>query len=245
MESPTSSPSPADAAPPRPARWTWLWVAAGVLGVLMALGGEEYLMQIPVNLLFGWSWFARDNVIAAQLNWLLIAEGVLCTIALGVGGHYFMRWLWAGWQARWTAASLGALLLLFVAGIATIGITHQTAWIFTDKGPFIETSSYSDRARLSEAILAGGEARTAVKEYFLKTGKLPETAKEAGFERADTSRYVKGIDISKGVITVEVEESLGGGAIILVPVVNANDLSFTCGGTMSQRKLPGSCRDPR
>lgn len=223
----------------------WLWVAAAAMGVLFALGGEEYLLQIPANLLLGWSWFAWHNVIAAQLNWLLIAEAAICTIALGIGGHYFLRWLCAPWRVRWTVAGLGGLLLLFVAGIATIGITHQAAWIFTDKGPFVEASSYEDRVRLGEAILAGAPARTAVQEYFLKTGKLPETAKEAGFERADDSRYVKGVHISKGVITVEVVESLGGGAIILVPVVNANDLSFTCGGTMSQRKLPGSCRDPR
>lgn len=230
----------------------WLFIAFIVLGFFLG-SGSEYLMQIPFTLALGWSWFAWKNVIAVQWNWLLIGEAIVCTIALAIGGHYFMRWLWtqmgpAGavpWRAQWTVAGLGGLLLLFVAGIATIGITHQTAWIFTDKGPFIEADDYTNRARMSEAIMAGSAARMAVQEYFVRTGKLPQTSEEAGFDRAVTSGYVKAIDISKGVIRIEVVESLGGGAITLVPVVNGSDLSFTCGGTMSQRRLPGSCRDPR
>lgn len=257
MESPTSSPSRAEPAPgsTRSAIKLGFWVGIGVVAGLVSLGaGEEYAIQIPVTLAFGWAPFAWNNVITAQLNWLLIAEAVLCTIALGIGGHYFMRWLWAQmapegakvWRAQWTVAGLGGLLLLFVAGIATIGITHQTAWIFTDKGPFIETRSYVDRVKVGEAIRAGGPARLAVQEHFAKTGRLPETAAAAGFDRASAaSQYVKTIDISKGVINIEVVESLGGGMIVLMPVINGSELSFTCGGTMSAWRLPGSCRGPR
>src|SRR5262249_42501610 len=42
------------------------------------------------------------------------------------------------WPPRWTATILAAVVLAFVAGIASIGITHQTAWLLTSPEPLFE-----------------------------------------------------------------------------------------------------------
>jgi hypothetical protein len=46
---------------------------------------------------------------------------------------------------RWTAAILGVVVLMFVAGIAAVGVTHQTAWLATSPEPFAERGSSATR----------------------------------------------------------------------------------------------------
>jgi hypothetical protein len=42
------------------------------------------------------------------------------------------------WPFRWTAAALATVLLMFVSGIAAVGITHQTAWLVSSPEPITE-----------------------------------------------------------------------------------------------------------
>ena len=232
-----------------------LGVVFAILLVLFFLGetGGFFLVEIPFKLAFGWIWFLKDNLEALQPNWLLIAEGLACVMALGAGGHYFSRWLWRemapaegpAWRARWTVAGLGALLLLFVAGIATIGITHQAAWLFTAPGPLL-VDSWGVRARMSEVLLSGSSARTVVTEFFERSGRLPDNAAEAGFDAKDvTGRYTKSIGIGRGgVVTIEVADTLvPGGRVIMTPLADGPRLSLKCGSNLQPRDMPASCRD--
>jgi hypothetical protein len=225
----------------------FLW--ALTLAVVLFLFGDAYLIEAPIRLAFGWVWFLRENAQAMQPNWLLIAEAAGCTVALGVGGHYFLRWLWphtgsaVAWRAQWTAAGLAALLLLFVAGIATIGITHQAAWLFTDKGPLL-VDPFTDRVRISEVVGNSAEVREAVAEHFAKNGRLPASASEIAV-KAIPSRYAKSFHLGdKGVISIELAETLssGGGTIYLTPVEAGGMLEWKCSSDLPNRHLPGACR---
>ena len=72
----------------------------------------------------------------------------LCLVSLACGLHLFLGWLHAQrpkpeaegpsppWRLRWTLSLLGVAVLMFVAGIAAVGVTHQTAWLLTSPEPW-------------------------------------------------------------------------------------------------------------
>jgi hypothetical protein len=229
------------------------WAANIFLLFLIFAGGAAFLIEIPFRLAFGWISFLRNNVASLELNPLRVAEAVACIAALGVGGHFFARWLYRQmapaaarpWRPEWTAAGLGAVLLLFVAGVGTIGITHQTAWLFTDPGPLITDSmGYVKRAKVSEAILAASPARTLVTEIFEKTGRLPDIEVASPQAQPET-RYAKKISIrSGGVIHIEIADVIEkDGVITLTPTPKNGTLEWKCGALAIQKLyLPAVCR---
>jgi hypothetical protein len=65
----------------------------------------------------------------------------VCLVALAVGLHRFLTWLVGPgrpWRWRWTLSGLGLVVLMFVAGISAVGLTHQTAWLLTSPEPLAE-----------------------------------------------------------------------------------------------------------
>ncbi|MCA9071447.1 MAG: DUF1559 domain-containing protein, partial [Planctomycetaceae bacterium] len=75
---------------------------------------------------------------------------------LSWGLHRFCRSLYAGlrspesddsvnpaWPKRWTACILGLVLMMFIAGIALVGMTHQIAWLATSEEPLLESTGRS------------------------------------------------------------------------------------------------------
>jgi len=228
----------------------WMGGLALLAIVVAIIAPGTFVFQIPFFLAFGWIGFLVENLRAMQPNAALIMEAAACVAALGVGGHYFARWLWRQmapearpWRPQWSALGLGAVLLLFVAGIATIGITHQTAWLFTARQPFL-VSDWSIRIRMSEVLLAGSGARQAVIEHFQKTGKLPATAKEADIGLPPESKYVKAMSVKDGVVALELaDDFVKGGIVTLTPVVSGGQLDWKCSSNLQPRDLPSSCRD--
>lgn len=256
MESPTSSATSAE-----PARRRWyrptlleLLIAGGTVFILAALGAEDYLIDIPKALLFGWYGFMKSNAQAMQPNGLLIAEGIACTIILAVGAHYFCRWLWRhmapegsdAWRVRWTVTGLGSVLLLFVAGIATIGITHQAAWLFTMKGPAI-INSWGPRFQIPEVLTSAVPARGAVAAYFARTGRLPKSTEEAGIGDAElkTRRLVKTMRIEdNGVVVIELQhKDAPDGVILFTPTVAGTELHWKCSSNLERIYVPAECRN--
>jgi hypothetical protein len=75
---------------------------------------------------------------------------VVCVTGLAVSLHWFLRWFAAAlpraeeapeggrvWPVRGTLAILGVVMLMFVAGLAAVGVTHQTAWLVTSPEPLL------------------------------------------------------------------------------------------------------------
>jgi hypothetical protein len=236
---------------PRKRRFGVTTITVGiVLFILIVLGGGDWMVQIPFYLVFGWFGFLRENLAALEPNPRLIVEALLCVAALGVGSHYFCRWLYAAmapdaavaWRARWTALGVGLLFLLFAAGIGTIGLTHQAAWLIGAKEPMFR-DEFTDRARVSEAVLAASALRTEVTEEFARTGRLLDTAVTQPV--SDTPRsIVESVSLAKGgVVTVVVKQEFkGGGTVTFTPSVVHGKLEWKCSSTLPNKMLPGMCR---
>jgi len=232
-----------------------LAIVVGIIVILALLGGGgSYLGEIPARLLLGWYSFMAMNAQAMQPNALLIVETIVCTILLGVGAHYFCRWLWVRtmpddtrvWRVQWTVAGLAGVLVLFIAGIATIGITHQTAWLFTMKGPMIIDSS-GPRFVLSEVFKSAEPARETVAAHFKRTGRLPNSAAEADLDKATlvTSKFVKAMDIAEdGIVVIELAHKGAPDKVILfTPTVKGNELEWKCSSKLERAHRPRACRD--
>lgn len=229
----------------------WIGIVFVLLVFLASL--PTYLVQIPIKLAFGWISFLQNNVARLTINPLRVAEAAACIAALGLGGHFFARWLYGqmlpnaarAWRPGWTVAGLGVILLLFVAGVGTIGITHQTAWLLTDPGPLVESSLNSKRVRIPLAILTASGAKTRVGEMFEKTGQLPDSEVELPSSEAE-SQGVRKISIGAGgVIHIELADDIQKGAVItLTPTPKDGKLVWKCrGSNIRQRHLPSGCRD--
>jgi hypothetical protein len=231
-----------------------LLIVAGIVFVLALLGADSYQAQIPKQLLFGWYGFIEMNLDAMQPNGRLIAEAIVCTIILALGAHYFCRWLWVRmtpdgtehWRVRWTVTGLATILLLFVAGIATIGITHQTAWLFTMKGPSV-IDSWGPRFQMPEVLRSAVRARGAVEAYFARTGRLPNSTEETGIDRGElkTSRIVSAMRIEDdGVVMIHIQhKDAPDGVIAFTPTVAGADLRWRCSSNLQRIYLPAECRD--
>jgi type IV pilus assembly protein PilA len=118
---------------------------------------------------------------------------------------------------------------------------------------------YTNRAKMSEVILAMSACRTSVTEVY-QTGGTPPGANSWGCEGV-TSKYVAGLATdANGVITATIANGIAtpvdGKLVTLIPMVGANPAStatdmgrgvngWRCGGTgtdLELKYLPGSCR---
>lgn len=110
---------------------------------------------------------------------------------------------------------------------------------------------YTQRARISEVILAASPLRTAVTEHHAMTQKLPASVAELDKSvrpPAPESRYGKVSLGENGVITLTMASELGqagGRTILLRPEVAADNLRWDCtGGTLQPKYRPSTCRAP-
>ena len=109
---------------------------------------------------------------------------------------------------------------------------------------------YTARAKMSEVVLAASACRTSVTEiYQTNNGASLPVGGAWGCEAStSTSKYVAAIKTNQtGAIEVTSQAIVTGanGTMYLVPVVSGAAISaWLCGpGTVSQKYLPGSCRD--
>lgn len=239
-------------------KWA-LYLLLGLFAVILFVGiVGAWPIEIVWFLAFGWIQFLAKNVATMALNLALIAEGVVCAVALAIGTHYFCRWLYRecgsstgrAWRWQWTASGLALVLLLFVAGIGTIGVTHQAAWLFNSGDPLL-VSSWSARSRVSEALLVASGVRSNVRDYYDSNGRLPQSNEEAGYSRdmAPESKLVSAIEIrEKGVVAVTLHKDRDwpdGGEITLTPTEDAvaKRLTWKCRSTLAPKLLPRDCRE--
>lgn len=121
-----------------PSRW-W-FVGIGLLVVLLI-----QLVRDPVSveqLLLGWLYFPARTIPAMTVDWPTATLGLICTGLFVPVLHWTIRWLiersgTGGPLPHWTWRSTGSvslvLALLFCAGTAMVGATHQFVWLITGK----------------------------------------------------------------------------------------------------------------
>jgi hypothetical protein len=77
---------------------------------------------VGLHALCGWLYRARQSYLAAIQP---LDDTALATPLI--------------WHWKWTAAIVSVTLLAFVAGISTVGVTHQFAWLATSEERLVET----------------------------------------------------------------------------------------------------------
>jgi hypothetical protein len=104
-------------------------------------------LDIALYLPIAWAFFLKRVGPQLSVRWDLVASTAVYALALLVGSHLFLRWLYrewgkaaatpagdAGaaprrWKWRWTFGGFAVVFLMFVAGTAAVGIVHQTVWL--------------------------------------------------------------------------------------------------------------------
>jgi Protein of unknown function (DUF1559) len=133
------------------ARYLGILLGVGLLSVCCACLGAKWPLESLFYLAAGWALYLYRVVPEMSVSWSGIATAIVCLVLLAVGLHRFLRWLYTArpsvagtpareWPRRWTATILGVVVLMFVAGIAAVGVTHQTAWLMTSPEPIIVPS---------------------------------------------------------------------------------------------------------
>ncbi|MBA3685891.1 MAG: sulfite exporter TauE/SafE family protein [Planctomycetes bacterium] len=123
-------------------RWTWKSTLGLVLIVILidGIAGGGSLMIVPLLVIFGWIPF----LMRVSGEWRWSPEGILtfavCTALLTIGAHLFLRRLRRSmdpaatpWRARWTVSLAALVVVLFGAGVATLGVVHQTSWLARER----------------------------------------------------------------------------------------------------------------
>jgi prepilin-type processing-associated H-X9-DG protein len=138
-----------------------LWIL--VVLVLLLFLGLSWPVELVLYLLLGWALFLVRVGQQIEYDWPTIALSIGLTAVFAFGLHRLLAWLYssyrdgndvvtlaqrtsasgngASWSTRWTAAVVTMVLMLFVAGTSTVGITHQIFWLATSPGPLFQSGT--------------------------------------------------------------------------------------------------------
>lgn len=143
----------------RTSRWL-IGGSAACLLLTCACCGFPVFPEALFYLTFGWALFLFHVLPGVQMN---VGNTILATVLLAVfvvGLHAALGWLYrarrnylaadqpsdqiasatlANWQWKWTTSIVSVTVLAFVAGISTVGVTHQLAWLVTSEVRLVET----------------------------------------------------------------------------------------------------------
>jgi len=123
------------------------------LGLFFCAGmGMVAPVDFLFNLAFGWIFYLSRVLPQVRVDASGVATVVVCLGALAAGLQWFLYWLVdqlpknvastnhfvRSWPARRTGVILGLIVLMFVAGIAVVGISHQTGWLLSSPEPLVE-----------------------------------------------------------------------------------------------------------
>ena len=133
---------------------SWNWLRLGcrtgiglllVFGLFLAVDGFLFLAELPLTLAFGWPVYLYRIVPQLKPDPWSVVSAIVCLVALVLGSHAFLRWLYAAssteprqWPWKRTLQLVGLVVLMFVSGIAVTGMIHQTGWLIRSREPLVE-----------------------------------------------------------------------------------------------------------
>ena len=113
---------------------------------------------------------------------------------------------------------------------------------------------YINRAKISEAILAGSSAKNTVSEYYQTMNVMPTGEASAGINTGGQG-IVKNISYARdaadnkvGVVTVNVDEGIldvltaATNTLTLTGKGSTQGTTWSCAGTIPAKLLPANCR---
>lgn len=137
----TTAGSVDDGKPEPPLSRKLIW---SILAIL--LGFTACCFQPGRTLLFGWIEFAMRVLPEVQVNWSLVLIGIVSFAGIVFLIHHLGDWLLtqrpqSSGQGKWrfrSSLSISLLIVvMFCAGLAAVGITHQTAWLIRSPKPWM------------------------------------------------------------------------------------------------------------
>ena len=129
--------------------------AGCVAAFLLACIGLVLPFDIALNLAFGWGVYLWRVVPLTTVNMMGMATAAVCLVLLGLSTHSFLVWVCRSsgrtWKPRWTTSLLAMVILMFVAGIAATGVTHQVGWLLSSKERWVDGSGMMQPMRRSQS----------------------------------------------------------------------------------------------
>jgi len=165
-----------------------LGLAFAIVCLLLAGMGALYPVEFLFNLAIGWALYCVRVLPQVHPSIEGILTAVVSLVALAFGMHWFLRWLhgqlqvserfderdFRAWPFRRTGVLLALIVLMFVAGIAAVGMIHQTAWLLTAPEPLVRGGRDLTAAIISQSNLR--TLATAMHDYKGVKGTLPPAA---------------------------------------------------------------------
>ncbi len=118
----------------------------------LSAGGTLFLLEIPIHLVSGWVFHARETLPPFLEKWRAAVLPVGCLIiAVWLTHSFICRWAKAKrpdlkWRIKYTVSIFSLLFLSSAAAIAMSGIIHQFFWL--SKEDVITRRGGSERARV-------------------------------------------------------------------------------------------------
>ena len=146
------------------------WVSGALLAisaVMLCMGdplGLLVLAEPLVYLVGGWIPFTMRVAPQIRVRWDLVASTFVYVFLLITGSHYFLRWLFREiaegvgasaapvWKWRWTLSGFLLVVAMFTAGMAAIGVAHQTGWLITSPKSLYQRPDYDARLKCASNL---------------------------------------------------------------------------------------------
>jgi prepilin-type processing-associated H-X9-DG protein len=162
----------------------WLF---GVTIVLVALACLGFALPVDFGfaLLAGWAFYLARTLPEVRVAPSGALTAMVCLVFLVVGLQYFLAWLHreirppsgdlparhSRWKWRWTLYLVAGVIVLFTAGTATVGVTHQLGWLITSREPLVVSDSRAaQRAQSTNNLKQIG---LALHEYEVRNLSFP------------------------------------------------------------------------
>ena len=172
-------------------------LAVCVLPVVSRMGGV-YVEEFVVSLALGWWTFGWSVLPRAEVDSGPIISTVICLGLLLVGTHLFASWVHRNWRRpgdegdatpqrwakRWTFGVVSIVVLMFAAGIAAIGTTHQAYWLVSSKDPSFLDGHWSSSFYISDVGL-----KELCQDLWDRAAKKGWTAAQTGLRAQAEEKY--------------------------------------------------------
>ncbi|MDR3632751.1 MAG: DUF1559 domain-containing protein [Isosphaeraceae bacterium] len=170
-----------------------LGVIVAFLFVLACLG-LIFPFEIAFYVLVGWIWYGLRVIPEVRVDWGGVAMALVCLAGFAGGLHVFLGWLYDqlnnsaepariafAWPARWTAALVAIVVLMFVAGVAATGVGHQVGWLLTAQPLLVSAGGARSAARRAQSVNNLKQIGLAAHNYHAAYEAFPAGATAARY----------------------------------------------------------------
>lgn len=167
-----------------------LFIIMSSLFVLACLG-QAVPFEFAFFLVAGWAHYLYRVLPQVKVDASAAATAAACLIFLTVGSHRFACWIYPflarsptpdgseslrRWPARWTAWIITGVVLMFVAGLATVGFAHQTAWLLFTPEKLVNAAGAREAARRAQSTNNLKQIGQALYNYHSEYKSFPPGA---------------------------------------------------------------------